>query len=249
MIVLPAFMGIGIELWKISKAMKVTAKSTFPFISVEDKESYSENDTAKYDKTAITYLSYAMFPLLLCYSVYSLLYQEHKGWYSFVFSTLVGGVYVFGFITMSPQLYINYKLKSVEHLPWRALVYRFLNTIIDDLFSFIITMPTMHRIACFRDDIIFVIYLYQRWIYRVDKKRDPYGSLDETEEQKEGQPPAVDQDKDEDRDADFKHQSHEEDTPETEVPSAHDTTEDKDGIMKKSKQKTDQPRKRNKQKS
>lgn len=31
------------------------------------------------------------------------------------------------------------------------LTYRFLNTIIDDLFAFIIKMPTMHRLACFRD--------------------------------------------------------------------------------------------------
>lgn len=37
------------------------------------------------------------------------------------------------------------------------------NTFIDDIFAFIITMPTAHRLACFRDDIVFVIYLYQRW--------------------------------------------------------------------------------------
>ena len=56
------------------------------------------------------------------------------------------------------------------------MIYRFLNTIIDDLFSFVITMPTMHRISCFRDDVIFVIYLYQRWIYRVDKTRGMYAT-------------------------------------------------------------------------
>jgi len=32
-------------------------------------------------------------------------------------------------------------------------------------------MPTMYRLGCFRDDIIFLIYLYQRWIYRVDHSR------------------------------------------------------------------------------
>lgn len=32
-------------------------------------------------------------------------------------------------------------------------------------------MPNMHRLAVFRDDIIFLIFLYQRWIYPVDKKR------------------------------------------------------------------------------
>lgn len=35
------------------------------------------------------------------------------------------------------------------------------NTFIDDLFAFIITMPTAHRMACFRDDIVFLVYLYQ----------------------------------------------------------------------------------------
>ncbi|OTF84135.1 hypothetical protein BLA29_013477 [Euroglyphus maynei] len=32
-------------------------------------------------------------------------------------------------------------------------------------------MPTMYRLGCFRDDIIFLIYVYQRWIYRVDQSR------------------------------------------------------------------------------
>ena len=32
-------------------------------------------------------------------------------------------------------------------------------------------MPTMHRLACFRDDVIFIIYLAQRWLYPVDKSR------------------------------------------------------------------------------
>ena len=51
------------------------------------------------------------------------------------------------------------------------MVYKALNTFIDDLFSFIIKMPTLHRLSCFRDDVIFFIYLYQRWIYPVDKSR------------------------------------------------------------------------------
>lgn len=62
---------------------------------------------------------------------------------------------------MTPQLFINYKLKSVAHLPWRVFMYKALNTFIDDLFAFIIKMPTMHRLSCLRDDIVFIIYLYQ----------------------------------------------------------------------------------------
>ena len=38
--------------------------------------------------------------------------------YSFVLQSLVGCVYAFGFILMCPQLYLNYKLQSVAHLPW-----------------------------------------------------------------------------------------------------------------------------------
>ena len=40
-----------------------------------------------------------------------------------------------------------------------------------DLFAFIITMPTMHRLSVFRDDLVFFVYLYQRWVYRVDARR------------------------------------------------------------------------------
>jgi hypothetical protein len=29
-------------------------------------------------------------------------------------------------------------------------------------------MPWLHRLSCFRDDVIFLILLYQRWIYPVD---------------------------------------------------------------------------------
>jgi len=69
------------------------------------------------------------------------------------------------------QLYINYKLKSVAALPWRQMTFKFLNTIIDDLFAFVIKMPWLHRLSVFRDDLVFLVYIYQRYAYRVDKKR------------------------------------------------------------------------------
>lgn len=52
---------------------------------------------------------------------------------------------------MCPQLFINYKLQSVAHMPWRQMTYKFLNTIIDDLFAFVIKMPLLHRLSVFRD--------------------------------------------------------------------------------------------------
>ena len=58
----------------------------------------------------MTYLGYVLYPLMVIYTVYSLYYNQHKGWYSFILNTAVGGIYVYGFILMTPQLYINYKL-------------------------------------------------------------------------------------------------------------------------------------------
>ncbi|ETN72960.1 cleft lip and palate transmembrane protein 1 [Necator americanus] len=99
------------------------------------------------------------------------MYVPHKSWYSWVVESLANGVYAFGFLFMLPQLFVNYKLKSVAHLPWKAFMYKAFNTFIDDLFAFIIVMPTAHRVACFRDDIVFLIYLYQRYLYPVDYSR------------------------------------------------------------------------------
>ncbi|ODN05589.1 Cleft lip and palate transmembrane protein 1 [Orchesella cincta] len=171
------FVGLLIEIWKINKVTDVKldrqnlVMGILPRITLTDKGSYVESSTKQYDMLAFRYLSWALFPLLFCYSIYSLLYVEHKGWYSWVLGMLYGFLLTFGFIMMTPQLFINYKLKSVAHLPWRMLTYKFLNTFIDDIFAFVIKMPTMYRIGCLRDDVIFFIYLYQRYIYRIDPTR------------------------------------------------------------------------------
>ncbi|KDR08299.1 Cleft lip and palate transmembrane protein 1-like protein [Zootermopsis nevadensis] len=79
-----------------------------------------------------------------------------------------GFLLTFGFIMMTPQLFINYKLKSVAHLPWCMMSYKFLNTFIDDILAFVMKMPSLYRMGCIRDDIIFFVFLYQRWIYKID---------------------------------------------------------------------------------
>jgi hypothetical protein len=182
-------LGLLIEMWKVTKACKVEfalLKGIIPFVRVKDRDSYIASSTKAYDKEASRYLSYALFPLVLGYSVYSLVYETHKNWYAWVLSSLVGAVYTFGFILMCPQLYINYRMKSVAHLPWRQMTYKFLNTIIDDLFAFVIKMPALHRLSVFRDDVIFCIYMYQRWIYRVDKTRvNEFGYSEKEQKEKE----------------------------------------------------------------
>ena len=184
MILFSSGMGLLIECWKIPKLFNIKLTPNYPFLHLTpvaiqtDAEGVglTEQDklmqlTHRYDREAMVYLSYALYPLVGCYAVYSVFYQSHKSWYSFVLSTLVGSVYTFGFINMCPQLYLNWKLKSVAAMPWRQMTYKALNTVIDDLFAFVITMPTLHRLSVFRDDIIFAIFLYQRWIYREDRMR------------------------------------------------------------------------------
>ncbi|CDW60418.1 Cleft lip and palate transmembrane protein 1-like protein [Trichuris trichiura] len=171
------FFGLLIDAWKVPKCLDISLDrqnrwfGRIPKLCVREKVSYVESSTKEYDVMAFKYLSWVLFPLLGGYAVYSLIYLEHRGWYSWVLSMLYGFLLTFGFIMMTPQLFINYKLKSVAHLPWRMLTYKFLNTFIDDLFAFVIKMPTLYRIGCFRDDVIFFIYLYQRWAYRVDPCR------------------------------------------------------------------------------
>ncbi|XP_060567772.1 lipid scramblase CLPTM1L-like [Ruditapes philippinarum] len=177
LVLIPAGISTIIEAWKVKKAFKIALswKGIIPKLSF-GSSSDKELETAEFDSQAMKYLSYILYPLCLGGAGYSLMYVEHKSWYSWCIQSLVNGVYAFGFLFMLPQLFVNYKLKSVAHLPWRAFMYKAFNTFIDDIFAFIITMPTAHRLACFRDDLVFLVYLYQRWLYPVDKKRvNEYG--------------------------------------------------------------------------
>ena len=62
------------------------------------------------------------------------------------------------------------RLKSVEHLPWRALTYQAINTFIDDVFTLCIRMPEVQKYSVFRDDIVFLVCCYQRYIYRARRE-------------------------------------------------------------------------------
>ncbi|KAI0751554.1 cleft lip and palate transmembrane 1 [Daedaleopsis nitida] len=186
MILMGSGIGAVIEAWKITKAVDISVAPTAPgswlpyWIQVKDKHVLSEDEkkTQEYDKLAFRIVSYFAIPCLAAYTVYSLIYETHRGWYSFVISTLTSFVYMFGFAQLVPQLIINYKLKSVAHMPMKAMVYKTLSTVVDDLFAFCIKMPILHRLACFRDDVVFLVFLYQRWIYRIDPNRvNEYGQV------------------------------------------------------------------------
>jgi len=131
----------------------------------------SHSRTARFDREATHSLYLVMVPLVAGAALHSVVYHEHKSWYDWSLSAGVGAVYAFGFVAMTPQLWVNYRLKSVRALPWKHLVYRSINTFIDDIFAFVIRMPLLHRISVFRDDLIFFFYIGQRCMYPVSGER------------------------------------------------------------------------------
>lgn len=168
MILFSSSIGLLIEYWKLGKAFNLSVSGwrpvlggavSLPCISYGLEASYSQKQgqgegqaeeeaeaeedkgtTEVHDRFATTHLLYVCLPLSVGYSLYSLVHATHKSFYSWLLGSLVGFVYAFGFILMTPQLWINYKLKSVAHMPWKAMVYKALNTFIDDLFAFVIKM-------------------------------------------------------------------------------------------------------------
>lgn len=182
MVLISNAVGVAIEIWKISKAVQVSLfdEKGKLVLSLTETDTYKSSKTKEYDEIATDHLIFVTLPLLVGYSIYSLVHRKHKSWYSWVLSSLTGAIYMFGFINMTPQLFINYKLKSVAHLNWKTMTYKSINTFIDDLFAFVIKMPIMHRLACLRDDVIFFIFLYQRYIYKTDYTRiNEFGQCEE----------------------------------------------------------------------
>ncbi len=96
------FVGLAIEVWKINKVLDIsihpeeTFLGVFPKVSFKDKGSYEESGTKEYDRMAFKYLGTALFPLAVGYCIYSVIYNEHKGWYSFLLSSCYGFLLTFG---------------------------------------------------------------------------------------------------------------------------------------------------------
>jgi hypothetical protein len=96
------FVGLGIEIWKINKVSDVTIDPEnkllgfLPKPMFKDKASYEESGTKEFDRLAFKYLGMALGPLAFGYCIYSMIYNEHKGWYSFVLNSLYGFLLTFG---------------------------------------------------------------------------------------------------------------------------------------------------------
>lgn len=89
------------------------------------------SETDAIDALAYRRLTPPLCALVLGYAAYELAFDFHRSWAAWLLNCAVALVYGVGFVVMTPQLFINYKLKSVAHLPWKFFLYKFLNTFID----------------------------------------------------------------------------------------------------------------------
>jgi hypothetical protein len=67
--------GILLDFWKIQKASKVIKTDKFPYFTLEDKDTYVKSETKEYDRIAMRYMSYALFPMMIGYTIYSVIYN------------------------------------------------------------------------------------------------------------------------------------------------------------------------------
>ena len=179
LILIPCVVSLAIQIWKIRKATDFKFSTTYPFYTTERLDNETQKGdkdkvilaTMETDKLVMKYISGLVIPIVLAWSVYSLVWEKHPSWWGWVVNSLASFVYSAGFLLMTPQVVINYKLKSVAAMPWNVLTYRFINTFFDDLFAMVITLPSMHKFSVFRDDIVFIVCLYQMFKYRVDTSR------------------------------------------------------------------------------
>uniref|UniRef100_A0A8C2KNQ9 Lipid scramblase CLPTM1L n=1 Tax=Cyprinus carpio TaxID=7962 RepID=A0A8C2KNQ9_CYPCA len=128
LILLPTGISALIELWKVKKVLTLSPK-------------FHASKIHKKTFSATVYVCFIMLSTL-------------NSWYSWI----TNGVYAFGFLSMVPQLFINYIFNEKSIF---LLIKSGLNTFISDVFSGIITTPGPHQLACFRDDVVFLIYLCQ----------------------------------------------------------------------------------------
>jgi hypothetical protein len=170
------FVALLIETWKLRKIFSISFSFKFPFVHLEYKIKFASEQSQNHESEAINLMTKWLFmPISVLYLSYRIYYYKQtilSSYFKFFIQYLFFLFNLFGFVLMTPQIYLNYKLKSVEHMPVKALTYKFLNTIIDDLYAFAVKTTTLYRISCFKDDVIFVIFIVQMFIYRNNKRSE-----------------------------------------------------------------------------
>lgn len=162
-------MDVAVAAYKCIRLSRPRLAPTFPFVRL-GKET-EEEETDSLDVVAVKNVTAALTPLFVGFAAYSYTKYKYRSTYSFLVDIGSDAVYYAGFIKMTPQIYVNWKLKSVAHLTPHMLVYKVFNTLIDDVFAWMMQSPLKHKLMCMRDDVVFAVVVVQMLIYRVDKTR------------------------------------------------------------------------------
>ena len=123
-------------------------------------------ETDSLDMVAVKNVTIALTPLFVGFAAYSYRKYAYRSTYSFLVDIGSDAVYYAGFVKMTPQIYVNWKLKSVAHLTSTMLVYKVFNTLIDDVFAWMMQSPLKHKLMCMRDDVVFAVVVVQMFIYQ-----------------------------------------------------------------------------------
>jgi hypothetical protein len=59
---------------------QIDRSGAIPMLRIQNRDSYEKTKTREYDDQAMKYLAYVLYPLILCYSAYSLYHNDHKSW-------------------------------------------------------------------------------------------------------------------------------------------------------------------------
>lgn len=178
-----AFIGFGVistsyKLFKLYKPIM-----DWPYFEWQGGD---DPETRQFDEEAGKYAMYGFVPLLIGYTIYSFFSLKFTGFVSFAIKTTFNFVVAFGFLRMFPQIWLNYKLKTVAGISKRVLIYKLISTFIDDIHSVVMDMPLLYKITCFRDDFVFFIWVYQYFHYEVDATRaNEYGEILEKVDEEE----------------------------------------------------------------
>ncbi|KAI8640032.1 cleft lip and palate transmembrane protein 1-domain-containing protein [Parasitella parasitica] len=135
-----------------------------------------EMRTQQLDVVALKCLGLIALPTFIAYNAYHYYYHYNMLLYhqlenmcmeewtkKVIINGFVNFLSIFGpAMVIGPQVYINYKMKSVNNLSLNTMIYKTINIVVDDAFVFMIHMPTMRRISYVKKNIVYVIFLLQK---------------------------------------------------------------------------------------
>lgn len=161
--------------YRIGKVYYRGLQFKFPFIQLEAPITY-QGKTDTIERKVMKFLMMIMAPCFLIYFLYKAYQLEPEGsvgfeLYQLLVSSAMNFVAATEFVRLTPQLYLNYQMKSVPAMPWRTLAYKFVDAIIDDIANYAMGSPTIVLLMHLNDDFAFLVLIYQRYLYREDPNR------------------------------------------------------------------------------